>query len=199
MRDTQQIYVYSTTNGSYVTTLHLPSDGRLLDLAWTWRGNVVYTVQIFYELVTLVTYSEVVTVSLNGSVIARTVSTLNMFTTSWMFYQSVSVSTDGAIYLMVVNLIQTPDEVTTEHYIHESINEGVTWSVVFKIPEDNHEMMVATKVSTDPQSLVFWTRATMLNSGENKLSNYTVCVYTLTKRRDAGVNSNILTWRNIKL
>jgi hypothetical protein len=196
MTNAHKIYVYSTTNGSHVTTLHLPSGGRLLDLAWTRHGNVVYTTEIFYELLALVTSSEVVTVSLNGSVIARTVSTLNIFTTSRMFYQSVSVFTDGAIYLTVLNLIQT-SEVTTEHYVYESINEGVTWSVVFKIPENNHEVMMATKVSIDQESLVFWTRATVLRRGENKLSNYTVCVYTVTKRRDAGVNNNIITWRDI--
>lgn len=105
------------------------------------------------------------------------------------------MSTDGAIYLTVLNLIQT-SEVTTEHYVYESINEGVTWSVVFKTPEGNHLAMVVTKVSTDPQSLVFWTQTAAMKRGENKPSNYTVRVYTVTKR-DVGVNNNIITWHHI--
>jgi hypothetical protein len=176
----QHIYVYSTTNGSHVTTLYLFSSS-LIDLAWTRRGNVVYTAAILYENETL--SSEVVTMSLNGSFIARTFSMPLMFTPIEILYQSVSVSTDGAIYLTVARLIQK-SEVATQHYVYESIDEGVTWSVVFKMPEDNHHVMVATKVSTDPQSLVFWSRAAALKVRENKLANYTVRVYTGNKRRD---------------
>jgi hypothetical protein len=64
-------------------------------------------IQLEYYLLSLVTSSEVVTTSLNGCVIARTVSMLNISTSSTMFYQSVSVSTDGAIYLTVLILFSS--------------------------------------------------------------------------------------------
>lgn len=67
---------------------------------------------------------------------------------------------------------------------------------MFKLPEDKHCWMVATKVSTDAQHLVFLTRAAEFNSRQQKLENYSFRVYY--KRRDAGINDTNVTWSEKK-
>ncbi len=97
-----------------------------------------------------------------------------------MYYSSVSVSTDGAFYLTVAEQLQEY-EFAEKHYVYESINEGVTWSVVFEKPEDNYLMMFATTLSTDPQRLVFWTRLVDKKAAKiNKVSTLFACTQWLS-------------------
>jgi WD40 repeat protein len=106
MNNDKQFYVYSTTNSSHMTTLPLPC-GSVLDLAWTLRDNIVYIATVFDDLMSV----EVVTMSLNGSVIARTVSESIL-----VMYQSLSVSRDGAIYMTVCN--QSKNQKSLQHFLY---------------------------------------------------------------------------------
>jgi hypothetical protein len=200
MRDAQRVYVYNTTNGSYVTTLHLLSENYLIDLAWTRRGNIVFTSALYAPSLfgNFPISSEVVTMSLNGSEIARAVSPKNNTTAPFpLTYQSLSVSTDGAIYMTVANE-SYQSEIPTKHCVYESIDEGETWSVVFETPEDKHYWMTATKVSNDSHHSVFWTRAADYPGPEYKLGNYSIRVYAVTKKpRHANSDNADVTWHDI--
>jgi hypothetical protein len=119
------IHVYNTTDGSYVKkiTLFRPS-GCLFDLAWTRRGNIVYTAAVITRESLTLQSSDVVTMSLNGSIIARrNVSVPTGFTTSVLFYQSLSVSTDGAIYISAPSHSQQ-SELTTNRYVYDNNNNN---------------------------------------------------------------------------
>jgi hypothetical protein len=187
--------VFNITSGSNVTTLHVPN-GYLLDLAWTRNGSVVFTAAFFATFANVPLFSEVVTMSLNGSVIARTVNELDKAIPFPLTFQGLSLSTDGAIYMTVANESRQSD-IRTQHYVYESLDDGETWSVVFEIPADYHNWMSATKVSTDPQHIVFWTRAADYNSENYKPENYSVRVYTVSKPRNANFDNTNVTWHDI--
>jgi hypothetical protein len=170
-----------------VTTLNLL--GGLLDLVWTMRDNIVYTATAAKSSFDPMS-SEVVTISLTGSVIARIVST------STYCFTAVSVSTDGAIYMIVSNHIQQSN-IIAEICLLELVDEGVTWIIVFRLPADKHYLLEVTKVSPDPQHIVFWTRVTAHKSREQKLEKHGVRVYTVIKRQDAGMEDTNVTWRDV--
>jgi hypothetical protein len=122
----RQLHVYSA-EGNHVTSVKLLDGHGLTDAAWTPRGNIVYTDN---------TNSNVVLLTQRGKVIAQT-------TTSCPY--RLSISTDDVIY-----------HADCSTGVYQSIDDGVTWSHVFKVA-DGCECCQVVKVSSDNNAQVFWT------------------------------------------
>ncbi len=152
----RQLHVYSA-DGSHVSSVDLPDGDTLKDAVWTPRGNIVYSAD---------NSKRVVTMTRQGHIIQHTKGFVpNYFT----------VSADNVIYVAV-----------TRSGVYQSTDDGVTWSLVFKLADD-WGCAHAIKVSTDSNTDVFWT-AEYSGSDKRRLRMYTV------DKRQANANA---TWSDV--
>ena len=149
-----QLYIYSS-EGLYKSTIKTNDNDELYDATWTPRRNIVYTSW----------HKKVVVISKAGKVINKY--------TQMADPRCLSVSNDGIIYVA--------DYKTG---VYQSIDEGVSWSLVFK-STDGSLCEQVIKVTTD-RSDDFWTLETKNNSCHLR-------VYSMDKRH---ADSNVK-WRNI--
>ena len=121
-----QLFIYSR-EGRHLSTITTNNNDRLVDAAWTPRGNIVYTT---------LNSNKVVVMSESGKV-----NTTDTQMTRLMY---LSVSNDNIIYLA-----------DYETGVYQSTDDGVSWSLVFKSTDGWHCRQVI-KVTTD-HSYDFWT------------------------------------------
>lgn len=150
-----QLHVYST-DGGYVASIDVPGGDRLRNAVWTPRGNIVYTTT---------SSNKVVVVSRSGDVIARKKMTDP---------SRISVSLDDVIYLA-----------DGKNGVYQSIDDGVTWSQVFKSPDKARCIQVIT-VSTSNYTDDMWTI-------EFSGWRYRLRVYTVDRR----LVNNGVTWHDV--
>ena len=143
--------------GRHLSTITI--NDKLFDAAWTPRGNIVYTTG----------NNKVVVMSESGKAITTR--------TQMISPRYLSVSSDNIIYLA--------DSKTTG--VYQSIDDGVSWSLVFKSTDGWHCLQVI-KVTTE-HSDDFWT----LEYSDNK--SWHLRVYSVDRRRSDG---NV-TWRDINV
>ena len=153
-----QLFIYSR-EGRHLSTITTNNNDWLFDATWTPRGNIMYTTYFC---------NKVVVVSESGKVI----TTHTQMTEPRYF----SVSNDDIIYLA--------DEMTG---VYQSIDDGVSWSLVFKSTDGwhcYHVIKVTTNHSDD-----FWT----LEESDN--NNWHLRVYSVDRK---GSDGNV-TWRDINV
>jgi hypothetical protein len=124
-KDQRQLHVYSA-NCSYVTSIKLPTNKYVWDAVWTRRGNIVYSEDHSWKVVTM---------SRSGDVIRQTAR---------FVFSQLSVSTDGVIYL-----------IHKQKDVYQSTDEGLTWSHVFNVSV-SWKCEQVIKVSTDSNADVLW-------------------------------------------
>jgi hypothetical protein len=90
-----------------------------------------------------------------------------------------SVSNDDVIYIA-----------DPHSGVFKSSDDGKTWQLVFKLPDNSHQCIQAVKVSTNKQAEVFWVR-------ESSTSNITLLrIYILNTQP---TTDNKVTWRDVTL
>ena len=153
-----QLFIYSR-EGRPLSTITTNNNDELFDATWTPRGNIVYKKYCS---------NKVVVMSESGKVI----TTHTQMTEPKCF----SVSNDNIIYLA-----------DCKTGVHQSTDDGVSWSFVFKSTDRWHCYQVV-KVTID-HSDDFWT----LEFRDN--NNYHLRVYSVDRKRSDG---NV-TWRDINV
>ena len=153
-----QLFIYSR-EGRHLSTITIRDDAKLWDATWTPCGNIVYTTQ---------TSNEVVAMSESGKVITKHIQMKQP--------RCLSVSNDDIIYLADL-----------ETGVHQSTDDGVSWSLVFK-SSDGWSCGQVIKVTTDHCN-EFWT----LEGSDN--GNLHLRVYSVDRR-----HSDVkVTWRDINV
>ena len=136
-----QMFIYSR-EGRHLLTVTTVDNDALHDACWTPRGNIVYVTD---------SNKRVVVMSSNGDGISTP--------TNMTKPRSLSVSIDNIIYLC-----------DWEAGVYQSINDGISWSLVFKSPDGWHWAEVI-KVSTDPYDN-FWIRGWQIGNDSYRLGSY---------------------------
>ena len=163
--DSRSFFIYSLENYtclSIITINETYYEREITDVKWTPRGNIVFTV-FFKGLLSVITES--------GEVIVKILMNLP---------QCIYVSKDDVIYLadLVTGLLQ-------------SIDDGVTWSVVYK-PIDGWRFKQVIKVTTE-KSDDFWIVKHEMRASTHKLGVYSA------QRKCSSVIPNITRTRDIDL
>ena len=153
----RQLFIYSL-QGRYLSTVTISDLDFLYDATWTPRGNIVYTT---------LESKKVVVMTESGKF--RTYNQM-------LDPQCLSVSNDNVIYLA--------DYKTG---VHQSTDDGVSWSRVFKPSEGWHCWQVI-KVTTENGD-DFWSLEV------NNYSNYHLRVYSVDRKHP----DCYLTWRDINV
>ena len=160
------IFVYSR-QGSYIFNIKInDNDGKLFDATWTPRGNIVYTTS----------RSGVVAISdlVDNVFTKQTKQTQDTVRKYLRFPMFLSVSND-VIFL-------------SDHYegVYQSTDEGISWSLVFKSPNELHFChVIKVNTANNPD---FWIL-------QVELMHVYIRVYSLDERHPSG---NV-TWRDIKV
>ncbi len=142
-----QLNVYST-DGDHVTSIDLPGGDRLVDAAWTPRGNIVYT-----------TYDKVAVMSQSGDVVAQ-----QQMIHSWYVY----VSSDDVIYLAdyMNGVHKSTDDGVTWTCVFKS-PDGWHFRQIIKVSIDNYTDEFWTReYNTVSQCLSVYTLDNRLVNGE---------------------------------
>ena len=140
-----QLFIYSC-EGCYISAFATQENDELCDATWTPRGNIVYTTDS----------KQVVVISDSGEVISTY--------THKRVPCYLSVPNDGIIYLT-----------DKETGVYQSVDEGVTWSRVFK-PTDGWHSEQMVNITTEHND-EFWTLETNDNCSAH------LQVYSKDRRR----------------
>ena len=121
-----RLFIYSR-EGRHLLTITTNNNDKLLDAAWTPRGNIVYTTLYSHKVVVMSESGKVITTH-----------------TQMTDPRCLSISNDDIIYLT-----------DFKTGVYQSTDNGISWSLVFKSTDGWHCYQV-TKVTTD-HSDDFWT------------------------------------------
>ena len=153
-----QLFIYSS-EGHHLSTITTNVNDKLCDATWTPHGNIMYTKWKSNKIVIISDSGEVITTPLKKM-------------TKPLY---ISVSNDNIIYVA-----------DWETGVYQSIDDGASWSLVFKSTDGWHCYQVV-KVTID-HSDDFWTL-------EESDTNEHLRVYNVDRRRSDG---NV-TWRDVNV